>query len=152
MMIVRMVFTCIVLLVLSCNGQKKTTMNHNTKLGENHLSLIVSDYYAPADSAAILVIRDEKSLLKFYAQINKTRKPGLPVPKIDFSDEMIVVRCIGEQKNGGMPELFFMEETPRAIVIGVKEKQPINLGTAITGAFSVYKMPFSKKEIIVRSK
>lgn len=150
MMVVRMVFSCMILLVLSCKGQKKSPTSHGPTLHENQFSLIVSDFYAPTDSAATLVIRDENSLRKFYAQINKTRKPGLPVPNIDFSDEIIVIRCAGEEENSGeVPELFILEETPEAIILGAKEQQPRKSEAAIISAFSVYRMPYTKKEIIV---
>ncbi|NNE77316.1 MAG: hypothetical protein HKN31_09620, partial [Pricia sp.] len=84
----------LVLIFLSCNGQKKSAMateganNQNT---DERLSLVVSDMYAPTEAVETLVIKDAKSLQKFYSKVNRTRKPGLPVPEIDFSKEMVVV-------------------------------------------------------------
>lgn len=147
-MVVRFV-ALVVLLVAACNGQKKSAVEGSAAPSDPQLSLIVHDFYAPVDSTATLVIKNRKDLLKFYAQINMTRKPGLPVPNIDFSKEMVVVRCVGEQAHSGFPELSVMKETPEAIILGLKGKKSKNIESAVTNAFSVYKMPLTQKRIVV---
>ena len=82
--------------LLSCKAQKK----ENTPIGEplTELSLVDHESFTSIDSFETRVIRDAKSLNKFYREINKTRKPGLPVPMVDFSKDMLVLVCLGEQK------------------------------------------------------
>ena len=145
--------TGLMLIFLSCNGQKKSAMDKKVSENEhddNRLSLIVSDLYSGSDEAETLFIRDEKSLKKFYSKINRTRKPGLPVPKIDFSNEMVIIRCAGKQENSDMPELYLVEDPEVSLVIGVKKKITKTTSSAITSPFSVYKMALSEKQVIIR--
>ncbi len=147
------VVTGLMLIFLSCNGQKKSAMETEEMENEhddNRLSLIISDHYTGSDEAETLFIRDEKSLQKFYSKINKTRKPGLPSPEIDFSKEMVIVRCAGKQEDSSVPELYLMEDTGVSLVIGIKKMDAKATSSAITSPFSVYKMPLTEKQVIIR--
>ncbi|PKA96803.1 hypothetical protein B0O79_0442 [Flavobacteriaceae bacterium MAR_2009_75] len=82
----------LVFVALSCKGQKNKP---NRILSENDsakstLTPLSSDYIDSTSVERVLVIRDFKSLQKLYSKINKTRKPGLPLPKVDFSTNMIL--------------------------------------------------------------
>lgn len=135
--------TCICL--LSCNAQK-----HLGKEIEG-LVLLEQDGYSGVEVFETKEIRDTKSLNKFYSQINRTRKPGLPVPMIDFSQEMVLLICLGEQQGQKSVQLYKTKETDTEIFIGVvvdgetaksEEAQPI------TTPFYLYKMPLTDKVIV----
>ena len=119
------------------------------EMSQEALTKITSDPYSGAEQAETLIIDNSKSLRKFYAQINKTRKPGLPVPDIDFSVETIVVRCSGKTEDGAMPSLHIKEQTEGTIVLGVEETHGENAALAATTPFSVYRLRTSGKEIVV---
>jgi hypothetical protein len=156
----------LVLLVLTtCNGQKKTAADStqnaqgegpeekNVKKVEDsdyRLGLVASDSYSGIEQAETLIIRDAKSLQKFYSKVNRTRKPGLPVPDIDFSREMVVVRCSGAVEGGAVPELGIRKETDDEIVLGIRETGSVSNSSAVTTPFSVYRMPLTAKEVIVK--
>ncbi|RUA12048.1 MAG: hypothetical protein DSY83_15450 [Flavobacteriia bacterium] len=132
--------TCICL--LSCNAQKN--------MGEEieDLVLVEQDGYSGIEVFEAKEIRETKSLNRFYSQINKTRKPGLPVPMIDFSQEMLLLICLGEQQGKPSVQLSKIKETGAKIFIGVvleiKEQDPLATQTP----FYLYKMPLTDKTIV----
>lgn len=115
------------------------------------LVLVTHDGYSGISQYDAMVIRDTKSLNKFYSQINKTRKPGLHVPMIDFSQEMAVVVCMGGQKGQVEPLLSRINETDEELTIAVEladgEGQDKHQDTSISYPFYLYKMPVSTKTL-----
>ncbi|HET8735901.1 MAG TPA: hypothetical protein VFM69_04840 [Pricia sp.] len=133
------------LMLTACSGQKKPVQNSDTVL-----TLVTSDSYSGVENPKTLIIRDAESLEKFYAQINRIRKPGLPVPDIDFSKQMVVVRCSGITEGGAIPNLYLKRATKTEMVLGLREKEVPGTSSAITTPFSVYRMPVTAKEIVVK--
>ena len=138
-------------IILSCNGQKKAAMKDKNGMNEGNekLTLLLLDNYSGTDVAETLVIKDVKALKSFYSKINRTRKPGLPVPEVDFTKEMILVHCSGEQTNGKHALLSVMEENEKEVIISTSLEKSEKSGTssALISPFSVYKMPLTQKEI-----
>ena len=118
---------------------------------QSSLVLLLQDEYNGFTAVETMVIRDQKRLKSLYAKINRTRKPGLPVPNIDFSKEMVIVHCNGEQNYVGLPRLILNKETNTNVVLKSKtSKEKKNASIAIvTNPFCVYKMALTTKEIIV---
>lgn len=138
----------ILFLFCSCKGQKKTTSKNEAE-SDTPLILIASDDHSNAQVSETLVITDYKALQAFYSKINSTRKPGLPLPKIDFTKEMLVVSCSGERSGATQPTLEMLEETDTKVVIASKyEATEKKVSSAITSPFSIYKMPLTEKQII----
>ncbi len=143
----------LMLIFTTCNAQKNnraTTDGKESQDTEHGLIWMLSDPYSGVDVAETLIVKDAKSLQKFYSQINRTRKPGLPVPDIDFSKEMLVIRCSGPTDEAVAPRLFVMEVTEDKIVLGIKKTDKTSSSSAVTTPFSVYRMPLTKKEVLVR--
>ena len=135
-------FVCL----LSCKAQKQ--------LGDEieGLVLVEQDGYSGIETFQTRVIRDTKSLNKFYSQVNKTRKPGLPVPMIDFSQEMVLVVCLGEQQGKQSVLLSKTGETASELFIAV-QLSDVNIGESagvqvISSPFYLYKMPLTEKTIV----
>lgn len=144
-------------MMASCNGQKKVsqenTRESSSLKAETPLTILIQDDYSGAETAETLVVRDAKTLKKFFAKVNRTRKPGLPVPEVDFSKNMVIIYCAGTQNEVRSLRLSIMEETDEKIVL---EPMPhiSNKGTdvgTVTSPFCVYSIPFTEKEIIVKS-
>ncbi len=139
--------------ILSCNSQKKSlTANGNGEITGDSLVLLVQDNYAPTDAEETLVIRDEPALRNFFSKINMTRKPGIPVPEVDFSKEMILIFCAGSHKDAKLPPLTISQETENEVVISASDNKLIDSSAILPYAspFSVYKMPATKKEIVFK--
>ena len=113
--------------------------------------LIAQDAYSGIMEYQKMVIRDTKSLNKFYSQINKTRKPGLPVPMVDFTTEMVVVLCMGEQRGKRVPQLSKSGETEDKVLLTIElpslDKQDKKEILPVSYPFYLYKMPYSSKNI-----
>ena len=137
--------------LVSCNGQKKTVMDSNLEDGDHSvMTLLLQDSYAPTESVETIVVRDAESLKKFFGKVNRTRKPGIPVPEVDFSKDMVIIYCAGNQKDGAFPELSKVADTDGQMVLGIvqKKQEKQKTSAAVTSPFSIYKMPITKKEII----
>lgn len=146
----RLFIALVSFLFVSCNGQKKAAMEDAKQTKSNDsLELLASDNQIGFDEAEILVIKDQKRLKNFYSKVNMTRKPGLPIPDIDFTKEMIVIQCGGKQESSELLPLLIFEETDSEVVLGTKI--PTKLDTKSTemqsNRFRVYKMPLTQKEV-----
>ncbi|MGB5666541.1 MAG: hypothetical protein WBM53_06820, partial [Maribacter sp.] len=91
----------ILMIFSSCNCHKKAAMNNEGDKNSHNekLTLLLQDNYSGSDVAETMIITDAKALKSFYSKINRTRKPGLPVPEVDFTQEMILVHCSGLRKS-----------------------------------------------------
>lgn len=132
--------------ISSCKSQK----NDQTENLKNDLVLLTQDGYSAIETFETMIIRDQKTLQGFYGKINKTRKPGLAVPKVDFSEDMVVVVCMGEQLGDDLPDLTKKAENDQEITLQIG---PLNSGkeshtTLISSPFCVYKMPIAEKEVV----
>lgn len=134
--------------LVSCKAQKESQLNSGN-MGE--MTLIAQDRYSGIDKYETMVVRDTKSLNKFYARINKTRKPGLPVPVIDFSQEMVLVVCLGEQKGQMIPKFSKTEESESEILITIEMVLPKEVKSSenqiVSYPFYVYKVPHTSKTL-----
>ncbi|UII79930.1 hypothetical protein [Flagellimonas sp. CMM7] len=142
-------FVIIALMCLvSCKAQKETQLNSGIN-GE--MTLIAQDGYSGIDKYETMVVRDSKSLNKFYARINKTRKPGLLVPVIDFSKEIVLIVCLGEQKGQMIPKLSKTEESEREVLIAIEMVLPKEAKSAknqsVSYPFFIYKIPHTSKTL-----
>lgn len=142
-----MKFVLLALLIVasSCKNQKKLIVTNSVQ--DNELKLLVKDGYFFTDSIETDVIRDEKTLKLFFSKVNKTRKPGIPLPKINFEEEIALIVCMGEQRGMGLPYLSLLKNENQQLVIGIKMEKSAKGNLSISYPFCVYKMPISKKEI-----
>ena len=143
----------LLLVFATCNGQKKMTDNatqEESQASETGLKWVASDAYSGTDQAKTLIIKDAKGLQKFYSQINRSRKPGLPVPEIDFSKEIVIVRCSGKTDNGTLPILYVKDQTKGELVLGIRNTDKKYDSSAITTPFTLYRMPVTERKIVVR--
>ncbi|MGB6150980.1 MAG: hypothetical protein WBG48_03225 [Pricia sp.] len=114
------------------------------------LSFVAGDAYGGMETEETLIITSAKTLAKFYSRVNRTRKPGLPIPDVDFSKEMVVVYSTGAITGDALPELYVAKVEEDVILLGVKDKIGDASSSAITTPFVVYKMPITDKEVLVR--
>ncbi|MGB5434405.1 MAG: hypothetical protein WBM98_00835, partial [Maribacter sp.] len=115
----RYLWVIVFAVILSCNGQKKAAMEKGE--GSNNAiaspTLVLQDNYSGGLAADTLIIKDRKSLQKFFSKVNRTRKPGLPLPVVDFTKEMILIYCSGEQPLGNQVSLSLVEENDQELIL-----------------------------------
>ncbi|WP_297690901.1 hypothetical protein [uncultured Eudoraea sp.] len=113
--------------------------------------LVLSDNYGGTETEQLMVIRDNKALKNFFTKVNMTRKPGLPVPEIDFDKEMVVIYCNGKTTDVNTPVLNRVQDKDDKIVFSrvTDSNQKKDVSTAVLMPFHLYKMPLTEKEIIL---
>lgn len=113
-------------------------------------TLVLQDNYSGGIAPDTLIIKDRKSLQKFFSKVNRTRKPGLPLPEVDFTKEMILIYCSGEQPLGNAVSLSVVEENDQELILKtttVETRKEKSASTALVSPFSVYRMPLTNKRI-----
>lgn len=114
------------------------------------LTLVLQDNYSGSSNQETFIIKDGKSLKKFFIQVNKTRKPGLPLPEVDFTKEMVLIHCSGEQPLGRQITLAVADENEHELIVrsSIEKKKGKTSSSVIISPFKVYKMPLTAKKII----
>ncbi|MCE2612463.1 hypothetical protein LVD13_05715 [Flavobacteriaceae bacterium D16] len=150
---IRRLLLLVLFIGLACKSQDKGKVNAMSE-GEQEqgLTLLVSDNYGGSEYADFQVIRDMKTLRRFFARVNMTRKPGLPVPEVDFTKELVILHCPGKMMNGGTPLLMIKENRASKMILTLehtRDKQKSGI-EALTMPFSLYKIPLTEKEIVLQ--
>ncbi|WP_139278112.1 hypothetical protein [Pseudozobellia thermophila] len=137
---------------LSCKGQRKGTVGtqENGPDPEAAISLVVSDYHQVVGNERTWVIKNRKELQKFYSELNKTRKPALPVPKVDFGQNMLLVHFYQASDSGTPPRLSVLRKTGDTLFLAERGNGPSHRGgREKLVPFSIYLMPKSEGTIVV---
>lgn len=139
-------------LLSACKAQENGSAKVVQEAQEQAYVLIDNNAYSGISEYGTEVIRDSKSLSAFYSKINRTRKPGLPVPNIDFSKEMVVAVCMGAQKGEQVPILKKIAETGSELSLILKlssgNKEDIRV---VSYPFYIYKIPYSSKKTLIKT-
>jgi len=147
-------FWILLLLVFSsCKAQQtwKST-EENPKSVRSELHMLFSDYYGGSETSKEQIFRDNGELAKFFARINKTRKPRLPLPKIDFTEEVVILINTGTQVGGKLPELQVGKQNSEYITLLVTYKEE-NLTTdneVVNAPFCLYRLSNPPQEIRIK--
>lgn len=145
----RYLFLIMLLGLISCKAQKEG----NTPSGEVIEGLVLLDHddFTNIDTFQTREIRDSKTLNKFYREINKTRKPGLPVPMVDFTKDMLVLVCLGEQQGKKEVALSRLRQTETELWIAIdlweEEQEGAVTIQPMYYPFYLYKMPLVDKSL-----
>ena len=141
----------LLILTGTCGSQKDKVKDANyQELDDNPLTLILSDNYGGTDTEQLLVLRDNKALKSFFSKVNMTRKPGLQIPEIDFSTEMVVIYCNGKTTDTPTLRIRGVQEEDNQMILDIeKTKDNKSPSTAILMPFHLYKMPLTEKEIML---
>ncbi len=138
-------FVCCVLF-LACKGQDKAA---NSKTQQD-LEPLMSDTFYDTKGKTAFVIRSQKELQAFFVEVNKTRKPGLPLPKVDFKKQIMVV-------NTSVPTdthspLVVLKDSADKLVLGVRVKKDKTTSglknQGVSKRFTIYVLPNNNKEIL----
>ena len=145
----RYLFLIMLIGLISCKVQK----DGNTPTGEpiDGLVLLDHDDFTNIDTFQTREIQDSKTLNKCYREINKTRKPGLPVPMVDFTKDMLVLVCLGEQQGKKEVALSQLRQTETELWIAIDVWEEKQEGTVTIQPmyypFYLYKMPLVDKSL-----
>lgn len=151
----KMVLVLLTVFMTACgptkqSGNMEETPSKNQKTVP--FEVLVQHSHGGYDQPQIKVIKEPTELQAIYLKINMTRRPGFPIPEVDFDKEMIIALYMGEKNSGGYSiTIDSVEETKNELIINVKESEPGQIATTvICQPFCIVKMPTTKKEVVFK--
>ena len=142
----------LVFVALSCKGQKNkpNQISDESDSAKSTLTLLSSDYIDSTSVERELVIRDFKSLQKLYSKINQTRKPGLPLPKVDFSTNMLLFYRHRKFNSNTTSQLVLRKSTQDSLFltesIGNSSKES---KSSLMAPFSIFLLDRTDKKVVI---
>ncbi len=127
------------LILINCSG-KKDLVNDKTEIT---FDKITSQSHGGNLEENFIFVKSNDALKKIFAQLNIARKPGIPLPMIDFNKESVIVLFMGQQNSGGYTILLESAKYNNTGILQlfVKETKPSGMSTmAITQPYSIYKI------------
>lgn len=126
--------------------------NHSSSQHEIPFEVLTKGSHGGYTVSEYLVVKNSKTLKTCYSQINKIRKPGIPIPKIDFEQEMVVALFMGEKSTGGFSiSIKKIEQSTDTIYVYLTETRPEEMAASvITQPFYFCKLPRSENEVVFK--
>lgn len=144
---IKHIFLSFIIITLSCKSQK----NGVPETSPEAMTLLLNDDYSGVEESELHIIKDATTLQKFFATINRFRKPGIPVPEVDFNKNTVLLYFAGKTPVGAQAQVFLREETDEQITLGIKKGDSTTVA-AIGTPFQLYIVPQTNKEIIFSEK
>ncbi len=111
-------------------------------------TILLQEAYGGLEKSEQRVITSEMDLQEVYNIINRFRRPGIPVPKVDFQNNIVVALFMGEKASGGFStEVNSVSMEKESMVVHIKENNPKstdNVTMAICQPFSFVLIPKSE--------
>ena len=126
----RLILYFMALLATSCKSTQDVRMGNETNseeyaVQEVPFEIVAQESHGGPLEAQYIEFKGKDTLNHFYTKVNMTRKPGLPVPEINFEKEAVVALCMGEKNTGGYSlEVDHIENTSEHQNVWIKEKTP----------------------------
>jgi len=147
---------CVLLITIfiGCSSSKNidTKKEMNEKNNKVSFEILVEDQMGGFVKEETRVIRSHKELLQVYGYVNRMRKPGFSIPKIDFSKASVVAIFMGEKTTGGFSvTVESVMNKEGKVIVEVIETQPKSndMATmAFTQPFCFVKINSIDKEIV----
>ncbi|WP_339629557.1 hypothetical protein [uncultured Maribacter sp.] len=109
---------------------------------------ILNENYSGFEEEDYFLIRDQEALNTFYGKINRTRKPGLVPPVVDFTQNMLLVWC-GDSKTSNFVDLE-INESDDSLIVHKLESKAKKQNKLIVSPFSIYNLRLSSKSLKVQ--
>ena len=138
----------ILILLVQLNACKSTVSSSLQNSNEMGMQNILNENYSGFEEEKYFLIRNQEDLNTFYGKINRTRKPGLVPPVVDFTQNMLLVWC-GDSKASNFVDLEINESDDSLIVHKLKPKTK-KQNNLIVSPFSIYKLRLSSKSLKIQ--
>ncbi|WP_339839853.1 hypothetical protein [uncultured Maribacter sp.] len=129
----------------SCKGIVSSGLQDNNS---TDIVNLLNENYSGFEEEEYFLIKNQEALNLFYGKINRTRKPGLTPPEIDFTQNMLLVWC-GDSKISSFADLEIKESDENLIIHKLKSRTEKE-NNLIVSPFSVYKLPLSSKALKIQ--
>ncbi len=138
---------CLLLVIILQLNSCKTTAQHSLQESNNKgMELLLNENYSGFEKEEYILIKSQKELNAFYGKINRTRKPGLTPPEVDFNSEMILIWC-GDNSASNYANLTLNEDDEFLGIRKLKSKTSKEESKLVVSPFSIYKLPLSAKSL-----
>ncbi|WP_197505861.1 protease complex subunit PrcB family protein [Urechidicola croceus] len=144
------------LTIASCNAKKESVQNvtNDTTVMKNQMKIevLAEGSHGGYETSKYIIIKEEKTLREVFTKVNMIRRPGFPIPKIDFENEMVIALFMGQKNNGGYGiSVKNIVDTDDSIEIQIKEVEPEGMTTmVICQPFYFCKIPKSDKNVVFK--
>lgn len=137
-----------VIILFGCSSAKQKSIQQ-----EITFEVLLEGTHGGYKDAEFMVIDNSKDLKQIYTHLNKIRKPGFPIPKINFEKELVLALFMGEKSSGGYTILISeIEEVKDKVHVFIKKTKPEGMAaTVITRPFYFCKIPKTDKEIVFKN-
>lgn len=135
--------------IIQLNSCKSTAQSNLQESDDVGMELILNENYSGFEQEEYFLIKSQKELSAFYGKINRTRKPGLTPPIIDFDTEMILVWC-GDSSATNYANFELHEKDKFIELHKLKSKTFKEESKLVVSPFSMYKLPLSPKSLKIR--
>jgi len=155
---------------LSCNSTKESVASdvkkgdtleiakpmvdkNEEQVSSQEFTILLQEAYGGLEKDEQRVITTEKGLQEVYGIINRFRRPGIPIPKVDFQNHIVVALFMGEKTTGGFStEVDSITMENENMVVHIKENGPKptdNVTMAICQPFCFVLIPKSEANMKV---
>lgn len=131
------------LFVVSCKSKADFASDSVQNI---EMKRIVQENYSGFEEEQLVVIKSQEELSSFYGIVNRTRKPGLEPPSINFNEHMLLVWCVGT-KGDHKSTLDLRKGEDYLYVRKIDSITDKNEKGPIVSPFSIYKIPKSTQKI-----
>lgn len=137
-------------IVISSCGSKSNMKSEESKSNDEIYTIIEQGDMSNHDAKEVMVISTTEQLNEIYLEINSTRRPGLPIPKIDFDDYTVIAAFAGTKSTGGHSVVIEPVVNQNGVHFNCSIKSPEAMQPAtmaITTPFIIVKTLKSDKKI-----
>lgn len=107
----------------SCKCPKQATETGPTQDTGEVLTPLLVDDYGGREEEGLEVIRSAKDMQALFARINRTRKPGLPVPEVDFQSRQVIVYFPGKGKHDAKEIDLVRTQSADGVVLQARKRK-----------------------------
>lgn len=129
--------------ILACKSQNTSTMASENQPG---YEILIQDSHSNIEQAVLKEIQNREELAQLMNQINSTRKPGFPMPEVDFTQQRIGFANLGQKNTGGYSvTIDRVEEKPTQTHVFLRTTKPGMMATSvITTPFVLFRIDNNK--------
>ncbi|WP_123803316.1 hypothetical protein [Maribacter sp. 4G9] len=113
------------------------------------MELVMSGDYSGFEKEQLLKFDSKSEFEVFFGKINRTRKPGIPIPDIDFEKKSVLVRLKGTSTNNISDITLGMSSNETLLFNKVKTNSR-NETTAVLTPFFIYTIPKTTRSLKIQ--
>ena len=120
---------------------------------ETKMEVLANESHGGYETSKYLVIKNQEALQEVYGKVNMIRRPGLPIPKIDWKNEMVIALFMGQKNSGGYSIIVdkITSLNNDTVEFLLKETKPEGMATTvICQPFYFCKVQRTDKEVIFK--